>query len=167
MIASRRGDDDVAARLHGSLTPLMTEVLVGLSAKPAAAYQERVAAARERLGPEAFDRLATEGSLLRPSESVAVAAAYVGGLDAAEPPKPAAAKPPPLTGVDPWPTPLTPRELEILRELTTGATNRQIGSRLGLTPKTVMHHSVSIYSKLGVRSRTEATAWALRQRMLD
>jgi hypothetical protein len=31
-----------------------------------------------------------------------------------------------------------------------------------LRPKTVMHHSVSIYAKLGVRGRTEATAWAYR-----
>ena len=57
---------------------------------------------------------------------------------------------------------LTPREIDILRELMTGATNQGIADVLGIRPKTVMHHSVSIYSKLGVRGRTEATAWGYR-----
>jgi len=59
-------------------------------------------------------------------------------------------------------SPLTPRGRDILRELMTGATNQQIAEVLGGRAKTVMHHSVSIYSQLGVRGRTEGTAWAYR-----
>ncbi len=61
---------------------------------------------------------------------------------------------------------LTPRELDDLRELAQGHTNNEISEHMGMRPKTVMHHSVSIYSKLGVRGRAEATAWALRNRLM-
>lgn len=47
-------------------------------------------------------------------------------------------------------------------QLTTGASNRAIAEALGMSPKTVMHHTVSIYRKLGVQGRAEAVAWAFR-----
>ncbi|MBF4767675.1 hypothetical protein ISU10_07840 [Nocardioides agariphilus] len=55
---------------------------------------------------------------------------------------------------------LTPREGEVLAALATGRTNREIADQLGMSAKTVMHHSVAIYRKLGVRGRAAATAWA-------
>ncbi|MFT4293935.1 MAG: LuxR C-terminal-related transcriptional regulator, partial [Micropruina sp.] len=54
------------------------------------------------------------------------------------------------------------RELEVLRALAAGRTNKEIAAQLGLTPKTVMHYSCAIYQKLGVRGRAAATAWAVR-----
>ena len=167
-IASDRGDDEAAARLHGSLTPVMTEVMVGLTAGPGGIYRAAVETARERLGAATFDRLVAEGSLLRPDEAIALGIAYTRELAEDAPVIPLAAhesRPP--SRPEPSRTALTPRELDILRELATGATNRQIGDKLGLRPKTVMHHSVSIYSKLGLRGRTEAAAWAYREGMLD
>ncbi|MBF4761921.1 hypothetical protein ISU07_02170 [Nocardioides islandensis] len=65
------------------------------------------------------------------------------------------------TGRADAPTDLTPRELEVLAELASGRTNREIAEILGMSAKTVMHHSVAIYRKLGVRGRTGATAWAV------
>jgi DNA-binding CsgD family transcriptional regulator len=62
---------------------------------------------------------------------------------------------------------LTRREWDVLGQLTTGATNKEIGARLGLAPKTVMHHSMAVYRKLGVRSRAEATAWAFRHGVIS
>lgn len=60
-------------------------------------------------------------------------------------------------------TPLTPREAAVLAELAQGLTNKEIALRLGVSVKTVMHHSVAIYRKLDVRGRAEATAYAHRQ----
>lgn len=57
---------------------------------------------------------------------------------------------------------LTPRESEVLAALVRGGTNREIADTLGVSPKTVMHHTVAIYRKLNVRGRTEAVAWAVR-----
>jgi len=65
------------------------------------------------------------------------------------------------------PDELTPREREVLGELITGVTNKEISLRLGMAPKTVMHHSMAIYRKLGVRGRAEATAWAFRHGLAD
>ena len=43
--------------------------------------------------------------------------------------------------------------------LVDGAGNQEIAQALGISSKTVMHHTVAIYRKLGVRGRTEAATW--------
>ena len=54
------------------------------------------------------------------------------------------------------PDPLSDRELEILRLVTQGASNREISERLFITEGTVKNHVTNILSKLGVRDRTQA-----------
>jgi DNA-binding CsgD family transcriptional regulator len=56
---------------------------------------------------------------------------------------------------------LTPREREVLALLARGMSNAEIGASLGVSPKTVMHHTVAIYRKLGVRGRAEAAVRAV------
>jgi two-component system response regulator DesR len=60
------------------------------------------------------------------------------------------------------PPALTAREREVLTEVATGATNREIGERLYLSPHTVKEHTSSIYRKLEVRNRAEAVQNAQR-----
>jgi DNA-binding NarL/FixJ family response regulator len=55
---------------------------------------------------------------------------------------------------------LTPREVEVLRLVSTGLTNRAIGTRLSLSEKTVARHLSNIFGKLGISSRSAATAYA-------
>lgn len=57
---------------------------------------------------------------------------------------------------------LTDRELEVLRALAEGLGNKQIGARLGISPSTVKYHLQAIFSKLGVRTRSEAVSYGLR-----
>lgn len=57
---------------------------------------------------------------------------------------------------------LTGRELEVLRLLGAGFTNQQIAGRLYLSRRTVEHHVSNILSKLGLASRTEGAAYAVR-----
>jgi DNA-binding NarL/FixJ family response regulator len=59
---------------------------------------------------------------------------------------------------------LTEREQEVLHLLAQGLTNREIGSRLFLSAKTVEHHVGAILHKLGVKTRTEAAATLSRVR---
>ena len=62
---------------------------------------------------------------------------------------------------------LTERELEILQLLAFGYTNRDIGSRLFISPDTVKTHLEHIYQKLGASDRTAAVAEAMRRRLIE
>jgi DNA-binding NarL/FixJ family response regulator len=61
---------------------------------------------------------------------------------------------------------LTQRELEVLRLLATGKTNRAIAADLVLAEKTIDRHVTNIFAKLRVSSRSAATAYAYEHRLL-
>ena len=65
------------------------------------------------------------------------------------------------------PDPLTIREMEILKLLSAGLSNREIAVELVISPETVKKHASNIYGKLGVGSRTEAAARARELELLD
>ncbi|MEU8844835.1 LuxR C-terminal-related transcriptional regulator [Streptomyces sp. NPDC048564] len=67
-----------------------------------------------------------------------------------------------LMGRASYPSPggLTPREIEVLRLVATGATNRDIADSLVISEKTVARHVSNMFTKLGVSSRAAATAYA-------
>lgn len=60
-------------------------------------------------------------------------------------------------------TPLTSRELDVLRLLSLGRRSLEIGSVLGVSAHTVENHKRRIFAKLGARSETQAVAEALRR----
>jgi DNA-binding CsgD family transcriptional regulator len=60
---------------------------------------------------------------------------------------------------------LTPRESEILRLIARGGTNREISNDLTLSERTVARHITNIYDKLGLRSKAEATAYAIHHNL--
>jgi|KBSSwiStaDraftv2_1062776.scaffolds.fasta_scaffold23400_7 DNA-binding CsgD family transcriptional regulator/tetratricopeptide (TPR) repeat protein len=62
---------------------------------------------------------------------------------------------------------LTVRELQVLRLVATGRTNRAIADELGLSEKTVARHISNIFNKLDVSSRAAATAFAFEHRLVE
>jgi DNA-binding NarL/FixJ family response regulator len=63
--------------------------------------------------------------------------------------------------------PLTDRELEILKKVSDGMTNAEIGFALGISAQTVKNHVTSILRKLAVNDRTQAVVLALRRGWLS
>lgn len=61
---------------------------------------------------------------------------------------------------------LTSRELEILRRVTSGLTNRQLAEELGISTRTIDAHLRSVYAKLGVKSRSAATRYAIENQIV-
>jgi DNA-binding NarL/FixJ family response regulator len=62
---------------------------------------------------------------------------------------------------------LSERELEVLRELAGGASNREIAQKLYISENTVKHHMHNILAKLEVHNRREAVELARRMKMID
>ncbi len=65
-----------------------------------------------------------------------------------------------------WPAGLTRREVEILRLVARGLSNRQIASELTISPKTANAHVEHIYTKLGVNSRALASLFAAKHGLI-
>ncbi len=63
------------------------------------------------------------------------------------------------------PVDLTPREIDVLRLLVEGLSNKAIAQALSISPRTVNFHLDNIYSKLDINSRTEAVAYALQHNL--
>ncbi len=59
-------------------------------------------------------------------------------------------------------SPLTSRELEVLKLVVSGIKNREIAERLYISPHTARHHLHSLLTKLGVKSRLDAALVALK-----
>ncbi len=57
---------------------------------------------------------------------------------------------------------LSPREIQVLNELTQGKSNKTIALSLGITINTVEKHLTLIYQKINVKSRSEAILWWLQ-----
>jgi DNA-binding CsgD family transcriptional regulator len=61
---------------------------------------------------------------------------------------------------------LSPRELQVLRLIATGKTNKMIARELALSEKTVDRHVSNIFAKINVASRAAATAFAYQQKLV-
>ena len=61
---------------------------------------------------------------------------------------------------------MTPRELQVLRLVAVGKSNREIASTLVISENTVARHLQNIFAKLGVSSRTAASAFAFAHNLV-
>ncbi len=159
-IASRHGDHELAARIHGRLTETQSRLHAAMTVNFVAAHLAAVDETRAALGAAAFDAAVATGTRTSFDAIVTEVSDYLRALA-----QPAAVTADRTDAVQETPSAyvaLTDRQLQVIRLLGTGLTNKEIARQLGMTPKTVMHHTVSIYQRLGVRGRSEAVAWAIR-----
>jgi predicted ATPase/DNA-binding NarL/FixJ family response regulator len=130
-----------------------------------AGYDQRLAEhtsalARATLDEAAFGMLWARGQMLSPAQ--ALAAEGSGQTHAAPVAIPAASAPAPRAA----PQDFTIREMEVLRLLAEGLSDKEMAARLMISPYTVNSHVQALYRKLGVHSRSAATHAALTQNLL-
>jgi DNA-binding NarL/FixJ family response regulator len=144
------GTGDVVERALRQ-NPQLAVVCVGAQHEPAAT-RALASGARAYLTREAHpeDIVVALRQLYRPT-------LHLAGPRGSHPPSPAAA---------PAASPLTRREVEILRLAADGASNAQIARKLWVTEQTVKFHLSNVYRKLGVRNRTEASRRGHEQGLL-
>jgi DNA-binding NarL/FixJ family response regulator len=141
-----------SARLLGASESLSDRAGVGLSLRPARLEAEQVAvAARASLGQVEFAKGRNEGH----DASLAGVIADIDLLDASPGvPNQEASSARRRYG-------LTAREVDVLRGIVERMTDREIGDRLSISPRTVGWHVTGILTKLGVESRRAAAARAI------
>jgi DNA-binding NarL/FixJ family response regulator len=60
---------------------------------------------------------------------------------------------------------MTGREVEVLRHIAAGESNREIAAALSVSVRTVERHIENLYRKIDARSKADATAYAFRHRL--
>lgn len=166
-ISRLRSDHDISARLHGSVASHMEPLMAILAPRHVELYQSGLMTLRGALGSQEFDDAVAAGRLLDRDQTLAELVRYLQTVlsDPTSTGSPTATTSP-STPAGAAPSGLTPREDQVLRHLASGLRNKDIATELGLTPKSVMHHTCSIYRKLDVHTRLEAVTTAARQGLL-
>jgi DNA-binding CsgD family transcriptional regulator len=162
-VASLAGEWTTAARLHGAASSQGPTLRRSIPPKHRTVWQQSIVAARDALGDTAFEAGVEDGATLSWDASLEEAMTVCRTqLDVSVEPRPAPARADRSIEME-----LTARELDVLRLIAAGGTNKDVAAALGIRAKTVMHHSVAIYRKLGVRGRAEATACAYRNSLIE
>jgi predicted ATPase/DNA-binding CsgD family transcriptional regulator/Tfp pilus assembly protein PilF len=147
------GDHERAARLFGVSDALRDAIGAALPAHELPMHERAIEAARSALGDGGFLAAWLDGRELALDDALALAREQAQARSAA-PDEPAAA--------EPYPDGLTAREVEVLRLIAAGLSNREIAERLVVSRRTIEHHLASIYAKIDARGRVDAAAYALR-----
>jgi predicted ATPase/class 3 adenylate cyclase/DNA-binding CsgD family transcriptional regulator len=150
-----QGEHAWAAQLWGAAEALREAIGAPLPLVERALYHRAVAAARTQFGEKAFATAWAEGRTLSPEQALATQ-----GQVALPTPGELSSSPPS------YPNGLTTREVEVLRVVAQGLTNEQVAQRLIISPRTVDTHLTSIYSKIGVSSRSAATRYAIEHHLV-
>lgn len=157
-LAAAYGQAQAAATLLGSIDALAETTGAPLFHTARINYDRAAAAAHVALPDERFDALYATGRRLRLDDASALAMA----ISVPDPTRVA------TNGPESTPSAhiLTPREIEVLRLLIAGRTDREIAAALFIGRRTAQDHVSNIIAKLGVANRTEAAVAAVRDRLI-
>ena len=145
VLAANCGFPEVAARLFGATTVRTVALGEPFLYPVRTAFERAMAEARSALGEDGFAVAWAAGETLTPEATDMEARAFLAALESAQ--KSTAHG-------------LTRRELEVLRLVAVGRSNREIADALFISVPTVKRHLSNLLAKLGVTSRTAATAFA-------
>ena len=163
-VALALGDAGQAARLFAAGEQRRAALPPFLFPADRESFAQWIAAVRSTVGETAF---AAAWAAQRAMPAEALTAALADGTLPAPgastrgtgQPKGASGSPPGDRGAPP--SALTPRERAVAVRIAQGASNRAIGTALGISERTVERHVAKIFAKLGVSSRARIAAWAV------
>jgi DNA-binding CsgD family transcriptional regulator len=143
-----------AVRLWGAAESLRNTIGSPLPPVFHADYEHSVAAARAQLGEKAFTAAWAEGRTMTPQQV----------FSAREPATESTSTP--ARSLTSNPHELTAREVEVLRLVAQGLTNKQVAEQLFIARRTVNSHLTNIYGKIGVSSRSAANRYAVEHHLI-
>lgn len=149
-VVASLGQMEWAAQLWGVSEALREAAGTPIPRIERAEYEQAVPSARAALGEKLFAASWAQGRAMTPEQALAAK-----GKNMFMPAKP----------VRSYPAGLTAREVEVLRLLATGLTDVQIAEKLILSHRTVHAHISTIYSKVGLKSRSAATRYAIEHNL--
>jgi predicted ATPase/class 3 adenylate cyclase/DNA-binding CsgD family transcriptional regulator len=152
-----------AARLWGAAETLRKAIGAPIAPVNLARYERLVAAARTQLGEKVFATAWAQGRTMTPDQVLTAQGQTLGFSSCRKGERTSA---PPATSKVTYPDELSSREVEVLRLVAQGLTDAQIAEQLIISPRTVNSHLTSIYSKIGVTSRSAATRHAFEHRIV-
>jgi predicted ATPase/class 3 adenylate cyclase/DNA-binding CsgD family transcriptional regulator len=145
-LAADAGSHREAARLFGSAHGIRQRLGVVRFKVWDAGYEASVAAVRDALGDKNFDSAWAEGAALSTEEAIAYAQRGRGERKRL---------------VSGWAS-LTPTERDVVQLVSEGLGNKDIATRLFVSPRTVQTHLTHVYTKLGLTSRVQLAQEAAR-----
>jgi predicted ATPase/DNA-binding CsgD family transcriptional regulator len=154
------GRPEEAARLTGAAEAERARARVSLSLEVGGELERVLDAARSSLGEERCRAAMASGETTPLSQLAVETIGWVQSLPPPDsaPQTPTADQPSPSAAVDG----LSPREVEVLRLIASGTSNREIAATLAISLNTVARHVSNIFDKVGAANRTEAAAYAYR-----
>jgi predicted ATPase/DNA-binding CsgD family transcriptional regulator len=161
-VVGTQGEPVWATRLRGAAAALRDTIGAPMPPIERAGYERATAVARTHLDEQIFATAWTEGRAMTPEQALAAK----GAVPLPQPLLSAPSSIPPVKPAPTYPDGLTAREIEVLCLLAQGLTSAQIAERLVIGVVTVNFHVRSIYSKLGVTSRSAATRYAMEHHLL-
>jgi predicted ATPase/DNA-binding NarL/FixJ family response regulator len=161
--AGAHGQAVLAARLLGAAAAQREALGAPVAAINRSAHEYTLATVHSQLDAAQFSAVWETGRALHFDDAVALARQELPPLPATHTQAPTASLPQtvPAAQLPDGPDALTGREVEVLRLLAAGLSNKQIAARLALSPLTIQSHVRTIYGKLNVASRSAATRYAI------
>jgi predicted ATPase/DNA-binding CsgD family transcriptional regulator len=164
-LAAARQQPEQAARLAGAACQLRESL--GHPSGIGPRIEQVLEFARGRLGASAAAALFAEGREMTPEDAAGLALGVYPEPSGSGPADPVWADPARVPAGAPQtshraPSPLTPREHEIVRLIAQGLSNKEIADELVISPATAARHVANILAKLGFSSRAQVASWASR-----